>query len=375
MIRDVRQWATGEHRKDWATPFALLLTGAVTSTTAALVGCSKSVPPTPVSADSGNVPPSRSPSALPVTSTSTVPHRASATADEWKARQAEEYVARLRAALVADDRARFVATLIYPVRVNTTSLCRASLRTPEVFLEHFDEVVTSEVRRSIVSSNPPFAANWQGTMLDGGAVWLVDGESGGPGVTVFNSRTWRIANQACDGEPELPAPGFLTGTWRVFSVAVMQGRLERSSPVSWIGRRIELDLAKRRALVKLDPQDTHQCAIGRYGERERVEYRSLTPEFAGVASAEGRLAFLDLECGQGTKRSVTRIDVLDESTLAVVGDSAYLLVLKREEAKPESRALKAGDACGRQGDRCPRGLVCTARRESGALVERCEGID
>jgi hypothetical protein len=289
------------------------------------------------------------------------------------------YVARLRQALVASDRERFASLLSYPVRVNTRSRCTAQIDSSKAFVAHFDAIVKGGVETGILSSRPPFFANWQGVSLDRGSVWLDSVEDDSMTVIAFNSDAWRLPDLACWAEPDHPLPVGLSGAWRVSSVAIMQGgQLDPRSPTTWIGRRVELDLKARRAVVDRGRGPSQRCVVGRAGEWDSENFRALGASLAGLAPDGRKHYFIDLECGSGQDRYVERVDILGESALAIVGDDKYLLVLRREsKAAPGARrVLKPDEACGEVGHECPKGHVCTAMRNSSdELVETCRPID
>jgi len=333
-----------------------------------LAGCSRAHPTQPARSDGEAQ--LASASAVPTPALSAAP--ASPTPAEAQV-LAVAYVTRLRAALIARDRPAFAQLLSYPVRVNTRSLCAALISSPQMFVEHFDEVVTGRVEQAIDSSHPPEAVGDQGLMLDRGGVWI-SVEEGSAKVQVFNTDVWRFG-LPCAGEAEQPLPVSLSGSWQVTSVASLQSQIVPRSPRLWLGKRIELDLANKSARLALDSKPKGDCVIERSAHWGPDSFNALGAPRAGLSPSDG--AFIDLTCGSGSNRRIERVDVLGESALAIVGDDGYLLVLKRAPSRAfPMRVLKPNEPCGGTNEVCPSQQICTARGESSyALHEACAPID
>ncbi len=291
---------------------------------------------------------------------------------------AEPNVSHLRAALLASDTRKFASLLTYPVQVNTGSLCTASIPNAKAFIANFNQIVRGKGETALRSTDPDYFATWQGITLGNGSVWFDAFGDGGVTLSVFNSDAWRIGAFPCDGEPEQAPPKWIAGTWRVTSVAILQGgQLIPKSPTTWIGKSIDIDMRTRKANVSLREGSARECSVGRHASRRFENAREMGASFAGL-SLDKSSGFLDLECSEAGERYVERIDIIDKTALAVVGDDRYLLVLRREArtAAKSMGLLKPDEPCGQFNDQCSIGYVCTASRNGeGKLLESCREID
>ncbi len=78
----------------------------------------------------------------------------------------------IQAALVDDDKAAFAAWVNYPITV-TADGEEMSIATPEQFVEHFDNIVTDEIRTAIEQQAwAELFVNYQGSMFGNGQVWV-----------------------------------------------------------------------------------------------------------------------------------------------------------------------------------------------------------
>lgn len=294
------------------------------------------------------------------------------------AKPVEEYVSRLRAASHAADATEFAQLLTYPLRVNTTSRCTAVIPSAAVFIAHFDEIVRGRVDAALKAPSVDCHATWQGVSFGTGSIWIDPFDEDRPKVSAFNSDSWRIGGLPCDGEPEALVPQWLAGTWQVTSVAIIQGgQLTPRAPTTWIGKSIDIDLRGRTATSRLNDSSGKQCAIERFASRSSDGPQELGAAFAGLTD-EDKTQFLDLKCCEAEGRHVERVEVIDRTALAIVGDDKYLLVLRRASAATpgsiEGKQKIVG--CGESHVECPAGQVCTAsRRPGGTIVESCVGVD
>ena len=148
------------------------------------------------------------------------------------------------------------------------------------------------------------------------------------------------------------------------------------SPITWMRRILKLDLKAKRAIVDLEAGHAINCTVARSADWNPNDVSSLGAPRVGL-SLPGQEHFVDLDCGAGRKRYVERIDVLSESSLAIVGDDKYLLILKRSAKSESHRLLKSAEPCGDPSDRCPKGQVCTATHEDSppSVLETCRKIE
>jgi hypothetical protein len=115
-----------------------------------------------------------------------------------------------------------------------------------------------------------------------------------------------------------------------------QSQMTPRAKKTWLGRSVELDLDTGRALIGVEPGAAVSCHIGRYGERVPTGDSGrpgLGAERCGLLGDDGRGFFLDLECpSTNGHRYIERVDVLSDSSIAIVGDDKWLLLLSPEGA-------------------------------------------
>ncbi|HEY5960013.1 MAG TPA: hypothetical protein VIV60_25845 [Polyangiaceae bacterium] len=266
----------------------------------------------------------------------------------------------------------------YPLRVNTASRCTAAIPSIEVFVDHYDQIVNGRVATALRAKDVDYHSSWQGVTFDDGSVWIDAFDEDAPKVLAFNSSAWRIGALPCDGEPEAKVPQWLTGTWRVTSVAVLQGgQLVPRSPTTWIGKTIDIDVRSGTATLNLTEDNNQQCVFERFATRNSEGPGELSAAFVGLI-AGSTTQFLDLTCRETTSRYIERVEVINRTSLAIVGDDKYLLLLrqgKRTANGPKAATTTIGP-CGVSLAPCPSGQVCSASRNpAGAIVESCADID
>ena len=296
----------------------------------------------------------------------------------WK-KPVEQYVDRLRAASLAPDPKAFAKLLAYPVHVNTVSRCTAVISSAATFTAHFDEILRGRVAAALNATHKAYFDTWQGVSFGDGSVWLDTFDESKPKVTAFNADVWRIGGLSCAGEPESAAPQWLGGMWQVTSVAILQGgQFVTRTPTTWIGKTIDIDMRHRTAALHLEEGPDQSCAMGRFGTRNTVGLpRALDAAYAGLVLSR-TTQFLDLECKEADTRTIKRVELINRTALAVVGDDKYLLVLRRGKQimKRSTGAATTDSSCGSSQAACPSGQVCTASRSPrGSLVESCADIN
>jgi len=247
-----------------------------------------------------------------------------------------------------------------------------------VFIAHFDEIVRGQVAAALKATNVDYYATWQGVSFGDGSGWIDAFNKDKPKVSAFNSDAWRIGGLPCDGEPEATVPQWLAGTWQITSVAILQGgQLVPRSPTTWIGKTMDIDVRGRTAILHLKDATSQQCAIERFATRNSDGPRELSAAFAGLIIGS-TTQFLDLTCREANSRYIERVEVINRTALAVVGDDKYLLVLRRGKraTRGSADATVTISGCGSSQDACPSGHVCTASRSPGGdIVESCVDID
>lgn len=286
----------------------------------------------------------------------------------------EKRVRALAAALASNDRERFARGLFYPVRVNTRSWCSASFANPNDFVRHFDGIMAANIRRAL--RQPLVQMGGRGAMLGNGDVWFTDPNF--EPITAFNSDVWELKGVPCDGWQLEALPSWLGGTWRVASVAEVQGTLDPNPPTQWDDGWVRVDLEHATVDVALRKNNADRCKPLRFGHQlEEPELRGVDAASNGFKSALGKPYFLDLECSNRGKAYCRRIDVLERALLALPGNDGFFVFLKPEQLEaPRPEKVAVGQPCGTPSARCVQGSVCVATAdEPGHPREQCELLD
>jgi hypothetical protein len=284
-----------------------------------------------------------------------------------------EWIPVLRAALAANDRERFARELFYPVRVNTASWCTFSLASYEEFLRYFDDIVTPRVRRA-VAADPSLWTTGKGAMLGNGEVWFTHYN---PIVTAFNSDTWEVKGASCEGWQLEAIPAWLNGTWRVSSVAEVQGTVDQKPPTQWNKGSVRIDIEHDTTEIALSARRSTRCKPFRFGfELEAPQARELDAASNGFESEIGKDYFLDLLCTGPKSKRIERLDVLGRSLLEILGNDGFLVFLKPEErSEVPLQRVADGEPCGNQRVECGRASVCLATpAQPGKPLERCQAL-
>jgi hypothetical protein len=211
-------------------------------------------------------------------------------------------------------------------------------------------------------------------MLGNGEVWFTHDN---PIVTSFNSDTWDIKGVSCDGWQLETIPAWLDGTWRVSSVAEIQGTVDRSPPTQWNKGAVRIDIEHDTAEITLSAGRRARCKPFRFGfEIGASRTRRLDAASNGFASELGKDYFLDLLCAGPRSERIERLGVLARSLLEIQGNEGFLVFLKPEErADIPLHTLANGEPCENQRMQCERGSVCLATpAQPGRPLERCQPL-
>lgn len=295
----------------------------------------------------------QSPGPSPIASTRSGGPLAGATpSPEEMTQKAAALFEELRSGLLANDHERVAGLLTYPVLVRTASRCDASIEDRQLFLAHFADIVPESTRRTVLSApHVEGVLDYRGLNIGNvilhqrGDKMIVDG---------FCTAARRIPNLPCLGEPELPAPEWLNGRWRVAAIV----QLSLLPPIDgWI----DLNLAKGTAQVGIGRAKGQVCQIARFGARSSAALDLHSAAHWGLTARAPRDEFLDLECGP--QKDIRRLEVLGPAIFGLFCGE-YTLVLRPaiHAVRPGHRA-REDESCAEAA--CSKGLACKA--ESGAL--------
>lgn len=272
----------------------------------------------------------------------------------------------LAAALAANDRDRFARGLFYPVRVHTESWCTVKISTPSVFVRHFDEIMTENIRSAL--KQPDLVWGGRGAEIGSGQVYFADA-NWKPSIT-FASESWEVKGIRCEGWTETRTPSWLGGVWRVSSAAVLPGVMTAEAPAEWDSDSLTIDL--ERGVVEMVLKDgTKRCKPLRFGFLpEEPDLRGLDAASNGFRSAFGKPYFFDVECPNETKMWArhVRIDVLGRTLIALPSSQGPFFVVLRPErlVGVPAKTAAAGELCGIPSVRCEPSAVCVYSVFDGA---------
>jgi hypothetical protein len=289
----------------------------------------------------------------------------------------KQFMSKLQKAFLANDKEGFAALLTYPLIVNTTSRCTALIPDPAAFVAHFDEITGGPLAAALRSKTPDIFTNGYGTSFGNGRIWFDAYGKTKPEILSINADIFRIGKFPCAGEPDEPVPEWFHGTWYVTSVAYLQGgQMVPRSPTTWIGKSIDIDLQSRTASLNISGENQKNCAIDRFASRISGQVKELTAAYARLIHGK-RTRFLDLICHKADKQYIERLEVINPTAIALVGDDKYLLVLRQDTNNAEADATKGKRiGCGTKQDICPKGQTCFASLNSKKeLVESCAVIE
>jgi hypothetical protein len=293
------------------------------------------------------------------------------------AKVVEQFVSKLRAAFLANEKKDFAALLTYPLIVNTTSRCTALIPDPATFVAHFDEITGGPLASALRSKTPEIFTNGYGTSFGNGRIWFDAYGKTKPEILSINADTFRIGKLPCAGEPEEPVPEWFHGTWYVTSVASLQGgQMVPRSPTTWIGKSIDIDLPRRTVSLNVSGENQQKCFIDRFASRRSGQVKELTAAYARLIHGK-RTRFLDLICHKADQQYIERLEVINPTAIALVGDDKYLLVLRQNTNNAGTDETKGKRiSCGTKQDICPTGQTCFASLNSkNELVESCAVIE